>query len=98
MKTCAICRQPERAEFDEQSMTYFRVCCYLSRRETEADALTLCTRCDGIGKVEEFGVGFNVIGVIECPVCLGSGNEQKPRYPQAWTDMFERLIAEINAS
>jgi hypothetical protein len=40
---------------------------------TERTPEPKCRRCDGIGRVEEFGVGWNVIGVMACPVCAGAG-------------------------
>jgi DnaJ-class molecular chaperone len=32
-----------------------------------------CPRCNGVGKVEEFGLGWRVIDVIACPACEGTG-------------------------
>jgi len=34
---------------------------------------TSCFRCNGIGTIEEFGRGWNVIDVRSCPVCTGTG-------------------------
>ena len=39
-----------------------------------APNIETCPRCGGIGRVEEFGIGWTVIDVMPCPGCRESAS------------------------